>query len=1308
MTGAAPHNNVKDCAFVRYSKLIHRRQRPFWLSLESFPHPVYNYYFMRMITRFALLSLAVLPAVFTASAGSFNFGVNAADVQHSRITKRIPLAAFTMPAVRITNVGVQALAQLPKGDTAVASPDAEYHFTPFLKVVIGQERKQPFALVSLPAYYRNAQGQLAAIRDFDIEVTEGSAPQPVSFSALAKGTEVNSPLATGTWYKIAVPGSGVYKIDYAFLTSKLGISGAGINASAIRLYGSGGQMISENNAIAHDLGLTENAIQMNDGGDGVFGAGDYFLFYAPGITTWTADAAYDRFIHKKNVYADSAYYFINVDGGTAGLRMSNAIPPAGAANETVSTFSEYQLHENDLYNPGKFGKDWYGEKYGNYTTQGLNGDVNFNVGAGVDSLRARIITADATSAGGGSFSFALNGQGIYSTYFSALGGDEPPPVDKDTYDVKLPLTGSGSAAFHLTYAPSVADGTAYLDFIEINYRRPLSFTNGMMPFRDLRSVGAGNVAAYQVQNANGNLQVWDVTNPRVPQKIQGTLSGSTYTFSQDAGSLHEFAAFDGSNFATPVYMGTVANQNIHGHGAVDFIIVTAPEFMTAANKLADFHRERDGLRTLVVTPAQVYNEFSSGGQDLTAIRDMARFFYLRAGNDTAQMPRYMLLFGDASYDYKNRIGSNTNFVPTYESDESVNPGGYFAVDEYYGFLDDNENINNLGIPNTIDMSTGRLPVHTAAEANAVVSKIIGYTSPSSFGPWKLRNTYIGDNEDGAGDHLLDANAMCATVDATSQLYNDDKIYLDNLPFVSTPAGIRCPDANKAINDDIYKGTFLINYNGHGNTQTLAHERILTATDFNTWKNISKLPFMITATCDFARFDDPAYVSAGENLCIKSDGGAIALLTTTAAVYAGSNATINTDYLSSQFHQNSNGSWPTFGDAYRIGKNKTYTGTQIDVINFRRFVLLGDPALQPCFPKLFVHTDSLTDLYTQGRTDTLKALGTYRLDGHVSDAAGMMLNSFNGRAYVTIYDKPRKIHLLTKEGNDPRDYTLRDNIIYKGIATVTNGDFSLEFIAPKDLNYDFGKAKVSYYAENGVTDAAGSDSSITSGGYSSAPFSDNDAPLVQPFMNDSLFRDGGITGASTLLFVKLSDASGINVSGNSVGHDLNAILDGNVGEPYNLNDYYETAPNTYKRGYVRFPIAGLADGDHTFLVRAWDVANNSGEGTVHFTVKDGAVVAVQNLVNYPNPFTDATHFFFEHNHPNEAMHIQVAIFGVDGRVVRILEQDFTPDGSHSNEIAWDGTDATGAKLQGGVYPYKMTMSTATGIKGSAYQKLVIVR
>jgi len=1232
----------------------------------------------------------------TPIAKSEIYQVGQHDIHNGFVTEKIWLSAYAMPKISISGCSYTEVASLPK-DAKKADPSN-------LKVVIGMDRKRPFALIHIPAY--NGSGQPNAVKrlsGFQLNVEEQ--PSLAKINNGARTTDVKtSALANGTWYKIGITQTGFYKIDYNFLTA-LGITPSSVNPANIRILGNGGHMLSESNFVPRPSDLVENAILVNSSGSS-FGSADYAIFYGVGPQEWDRDSADQRFTHQNNIYTDTAYYFISFDQG-AGLRISQqgAAPSGNVVN--VSAYNYYAAHELDLVNPGGIGKSWYGEEFAaqlSNTTQ----TFSFNLGSSVSSVYCTVSFAGSSANASlyCLFSAAVNGNNIGTGTLNAT------PSSLDDVMSVTNVAGqvacnSSTATVSVNYQPLDPTGLGYLYYIEVNARPSLSMTGDQMNFRDWQSVGSGNVANYQLQSANGNTSVWDVTYPQQPVIMNGSLSGSTYSFTQDASMLHEFAAMNSTNLYTPVYSGMVANQNLHGLGQSDFIIVTYPDFLAQAQQLAAYHQAHDNMRVAVATTAQVYNEFSSGAQDISAIRDFAKMFYDRAGNDTAQMPKYILLFGGASYDYLNRVPNNDDYVPVYESAYGLNSDNAYSTDDFFGFLDDNECIDSTDVYNTLDIGVGRLPARTQDDATNLVNKIISYTQPATLGPWRLSALFVAESNDDAGDHPQDADWMADTVEqVTNNLENIDKAYVDATPIVNTPAGGRCPNINAQIDNDVFKGLFLLNYNGHGNTTCWANERVLTQDDFNAWTNTNTLPFMVSATCDFGQFDQPQFISAGEQMLLRPGGGVICGLITTAAVYATYNVIINGQYLYYQFSRNG-AKWNTFGDAFRIGKDITYVNTADpgELSNFYKFVLLGDPALQPDLPQYHVQVDSINDGATGNRSDTIKALGSYVIYGSVHDNNGNLMTGFNGLSYISFYDKPNTMSCI-----DGFNFTfkLQNSIIYKGIASTTNGLFSVNFIAPKDINYVYGAGKVSTYAQNGVTDAAGSDTTFNVGGYSDNPVISTSAPVVRPYIGDSLFLNGGITGNNTSLFVSLFDSTGINVSGTYVGHDLTAVLDGNAENAYDLDDYYETAPNTYQRGYVTFPLNGLADGPHTITVTAWDVNDNVGSGSVNFIVVDGQVVDIQNLGNYPNPFSNTTNFVFDYNQPNENITVEISIYNTAGAFVKKIQRSFISTGSRNNEITWDGTDNNGAKLPSGVYVYRLNISTETGFQSSAYQKLVIVR
>lgn len=1250
-----------------------------------------------------LFLLAALPAGFTAAAQVqrvVSKDVSRSAVLNGFVVDQLPLSAQALPQIRLTERVYAAVS-----DTTEAVSVGKDS----LLVDWSMERKVPVAMLRIPAWRRNDAGRWERLVHYKLQVQElqSAAVSDMPKSTARSTSALSSVLASGNWQKLAVSERGVYKVDYNFVKSTLGQSGT-INSAQIRLFGNGGTILPESNEVPRPDDLVENPIDMYDGGDGVFNEGDYFLFYANGPVSWLKDSVRQRFLHQINLYSDQSFYYITFNNGV-GMRLNSTVGATVPATTTVSSYNEYAFYEKEQYNLGLFGKTWWGDLLTFSGTGSNEKKISFNLNNISDSIYFRYNLASAAigKAGAAAFFVSLNGVtiGTHRDIYGIDGADGTDPAIGVVQDGLAVIPSSGSLIFSILYQKYVSNAKGYIDFVEINTRRALQLNGGaQLSFRDWRSVGSGSVAQFRIENANARTRVWDVSDMLRPVMIQGVLSGSTYSFRNDASQLREYIAFS-DLFPVPTYVGPVANQDLHGLPQADYVIVAHPEFREAANKLADFHRNANGLSVHVVTTDQVYNEFGSGAPDISAIRDFVRMFYTRAGSDSSKLPKYLLLFGQASFDYKNIIPNAAKLVPTFETPESLYSSAGYCTDDFYALLDDNEYIHK-GYP-LMDIGVGRIPATSAAEAMAVVDKIIRYKSACALGPWRLNNLYVADKEDNGGDHLLDADAMYQAVTSSSKIYQAQKVYLDNLEIISTPAGFRCPDANKMINDNMYKGAFLMNYSGHGSIYTLSSKRIVTQNDYSSWNNSCKMPIMITATCDFSRFDNPALQSAGEKIMLKSNGGAIALVTTTQVVYATYNKVFNDAYLRTQFTKKEHG-WNTFGDAFRISKNMVIAAS--DTFNSRKFALLGDPALLPDFPRYGMVTDSVQELIAETAVpaDTIKSLGLYRFFGSVRDDNNQVMADFNGKAYVTIFDKKQMVAVKTDNSADKRVFELQNNIIYRGVATVTNGVFRFEFITPKDINYDFGKGRISYYAENGSIDAAGIDTARVVGGFSDHYVLDEDSPVIRPFMNDSLFRNGGLTGTNSLLYAIITDQSGINVSGNNVGHDLTAVLDNEIETPYILNDFYETAANTYKRGYVRFPLNNLTDGLHTLTIKAWDVFNNSGTGMVVFEVANGSVVKIRNVYSYPNPFSESTRFVFEHNHPNEELTASIQIFNTAGALVRTITQTFTPVGSNSADIVWDGTGDGGEKLYGGLYICRIKIATAKNIDDLGYQKVVLIR
>ncbi len=1118
----------------------------------------------------------------------------------------------------------------------------------------------------------------------------------------------HSVLASGTWFKIATIEAGVYRVDQAFLNT-LG-AGSGIPSSSIRLFGNGVRMLPENNAAARPDDLQEVAIMVVDGGDGVFNPGDYFLFYSPGADGWITDTATRTFHHEKNLYTNQLYYYLSIGTAGTGKRLTDGSPFSGAGPE-VTSFDEHQFHELDTVNFLASGKEWYGEEFSNSPGHSLTRTFQLSVPAKDPSSPVSILTdAIARSVGASSrFDISINGQIVEQITVPAVTGGQYDPVAAETSASGAATLPDTTLSISVQYIPGSFNSQGWLNWFEIFSRRLLVFAPGhQLSFRDWQSTGNPAIR-FRVSNANAAMQVWDVSSPLTPVHMTVNLQGTDARFSASAQSIREYIAFDPGSAFLPVGAGRVLNQDLHGSAAAGLLIVTTPDLAAQAQRIGEFHLSPGGMKYTIATTDQVFNEFSSGIPDPTAIRDFAKMFYDRFGGSPASpstdRPKYLLLFGDASYDFKSRLKNNTNLVPCFESASSLDPLSTYTSDDFFGFLDDNEDINSSITVNQLDLGIGRVPAKNEGEAKNFVDKELNYVTPESYGPWRNNQLFIADDED-LDLHLQDAEALTATSQATAPVFDITKIYLDAYKQESGPGGGSYPQVNQAINNQVYNGTLIWNYSGHGGASRLAEETIVDRDVVSKWNNPNKLPLFITATCDFAPYDNPLIASLGEDLLLRPKTGGIALLTTTRVVFSFSNRVINNNYLQFALQRDSLGRYRTLGESIRLAKNFTYQSSG-DITNNRKFTLLGDPALTLAYPQLNVKTVSINGRPAD-QSDTLKATSKVVVEGEVTDGNGALLADFNGTVYPTVFDKPQTVSTL---GNDPgspvTNFTARNNFLYRGKASVINGRFSFSFKLPKDINYQYGNGKLSFYANDANTDANGSYTNAIIGGLDTTGSSDHEGPVIKAYLNDQNFVNGSVANENSILIVRLSDSSGINTSGTGIGHDIIATLDNDNRQYYTLNDFFEADLNSYQQGTVRFQLPDLKAGFHSLRIKAWDVLDNSSEYVLDFNIVKNEELVLDHVLNYPNPFTTKTTFWFEHNRPEQNLQVKVQIFTLTGKVVKTIKETINDPGNRSSEVEWDGRDDFGDRIGRGVYLYRLTVITPEGLKKEKIEKLVIL-
>ena len=1155
-----------------------------------------------------------------------------------------------------------------------------------------------------PIIYTN--GQYQKLLSFTVNYSYGSPPQSSTRSVVS-----NSVLATGDWYKFKIDKTGIYKVDKNFLNS-LGMNTDGIDPRSLKIYGHGGKPLPLMNNENPLYDIPENAIQVVGEEDGSFDNGDYILFY--GIGNFGYD---DDNNTNLNPYSDETYYFVTV-GDSQGLRVQPMVEPAGNAVHIINTFNDYQFIEEDEFSPVKVGRQWYGNRFDIENEQRF--EFNFpNISSGAP-MRLRIKVAAASEAIT-SMAVSINNTSIDPIVFAAI--NDPLLLSDRERIAFIPASGE-TVTVDISYNNAGnPSSVGYLDYIFIDALRNLQGNGEQMSFRNNEVSNLSGVGEYQIANASEFSQIWDVTNTQnISSKVnEGNNSSIAVKATFVLGETREYVALHPNNYYVPTKgaISRVTNQNLKGaifkdssgnFKDVDYIIIAPPIFIQPALRLANLHNTITGLNTKVVTTDKIYNEFSTGIQDISAIRNFIRYVYDNASSIDKRL-KYVCLFGDTSVDYKDRLPGNNNMVPTYHTKNSTSTYTSYMSDDFFAFMENGEG-SFVSSSHTLDITVGRILADNVSLANDMVNKIEDYTSRAAYGNWRNNFVLISDDVDERYEYEALEVALNDVGDQISEekpYINVRKIHSDAFQQETSAGGNRYPDVNDAIAQGLEVGSLITNYLGHGGEDGLAKEFIFTKGMAEDLQNTHKYTCMVTATCEFTRFDNPQRITAGELTYWNKNGGAISLISTTRSI--GVSTAIEFSPIISQYLFGFGLETPLPpAEGLRLAKNDLSRADEYVVF------FIGDPALPLAFPKQSIRLTTLNDVPISQSTDILQALSRVKFGGEVLDSQGNIIPNYNGVLQAKVFDKDVQRQTLgnddTRDANGQLlllDFKTLGEVIFNGQATITNGKFEFEFVVPRDIQIPVGNGKVSLYAErNGILeDQTGYNLDILVGGINENAPSDTQGPNIQLFMNDESFVSGGITNNSPILITKLEDENGINTA-SGIGHDLIAILDGDEANPFVMNEFYLADVDDYTKGKSNYKFRDLEEGLHTITVKAWDVYNNSSTAEIQFVVAGDDKLKIERVLNYPNPFVNYTEFWFNHNRPFEPLEVQVQVFTVTGKVVWTRNQIVNTDGFLSREIVWDGKDDFGDRIGKGVYVYKLTVkSTLTGNRVEKYEKLVIL-
>ncbi len=1104
----------------------------------------------------------------------------------------------------------------------------------------------------------------------------------------------SSVLSSGNWYCVNIPSNNIYKLTYNDFIS-LGVDEQEINFDNLSIFSGCEGAISDTNSKYTKSDLTENAIYVNK-------QEQYVLFYAKSTMKYNFDMLNDNFYFTSHPYSDLSTYFITFDCSIGTKKRITERTQISTENAEESRFAkDFFLHKRELVNLLGSGRNWFGESFSITSNQN-----SFPLSLqGISSEHQAKITLCLANESSNPVRFTckIAGNEIGQVNISSKHDDYAAQLSTKEFYTNI---SNESPTLILQFQGNSNVDKGRLDYILVNYTKKLRFNNTALKIYSNQETEANKKTCYIIENVRtNNIKIWDVTDQSNISSIQDfeRAENNELRLIVPNDTLRTLYIFSSNAFPTPILKGKVENQNLHAWPPTEFIIVTAPEFKEQADSLAQLHREHDGITVNVATTTQVYNEFSSGTKDFLAIRELARMLYNKYSQE-GKAPKNLLLFGDGTFDNKNILGLNNNYIPTYQSLNSIiDAGTSYTSDDPIGYLSP---YSQGRINDTLKIGIGRITANNTNEANIILNKCRRYLlkedlSEGMLGSWRNNITLTADDADTWGERYFIDNAetIYYEIKETNPILNVEKIYSDAYKQYSSSAGATYPDASKAINQRMKKGCLLFNYVGHGSEDHLSSERLITITDITSWDNYYSLPIVITSTCEFTRFDMTDKQSAGEFILSSENGGGIALISASRKIP--SRNEINTNiHRFAVIKENNKGL--TFGEMFMKAKNATAL-----VVEERSFGLFGDPALRIDLPQYNIRTTKINDKdLSQNITDTIKALSQMTIEGEITDHANNIIHDFNGKVEITLLDKASNYYTLDNEGLDTDiEFEQQKNILHKGITQVENGKFTYTLTLPKDIAYNYGKGKLSYYAQTTTTDAAGYCDDFIIGGIDTTVIITETRPNIQLFINDTNFINGGITDENPKLFAIVSDEIAINTVGSGLGHDIMARLD-NAANTFVLNDYFEVDSENPNKGTITFPFNNLSNGKHTLSLKVWNIFNFSSDAQITFVVNSLEGGEVMQLKNYPNPFTFNTQIILEHNQANFVEEATLLIFNQDGRL--ITQMDITPYiGTYSiGPITWEGTTEGDEKLSNGIYFCRMQLKTQNDKITTPTQKIVI--
>ena len=1017
------------------------------------------------------------------------------------------------------------------------------------------------------------------------------------------------------------------------------------------------------------------------------------MFYAQGHYKWVNTNLLEAPIRQKITSGDSLYFFLRI--GTNGKRISN-FNKTGTATKLVQNYAAKWLIEKDTINILSSGKIWLGDPMG--VGLGKKTTQSFPLNLEGLQLNAPIILqsqlAASTYQTDASFSIKLNDQILSTKSLNPVSGlifDDAYKIRFDSSTIwldktKILKTGQSLNNINLQVDFTATTGsTGWIDYMVLHGQRTIGYWgNSGFGFDYQNSKPIDQLVEFEIQNATTQTRVWDLSQYLRPLALNPQLGqNATATFKVVDTAQKYFYVFEANKINSAQFSSVIRNDSSFSLSPVDYIIITAPDFFPAAKTLQLFHEKQNGYKVGLFNSTQVYNEMASGQPSHIAIRNFIKYLIEQSKLKNQVSPAYVLFFGIGNFNAQ-KIQINKE-LPVYTSEVSNAILTSYSSDDFYAIQQPGNQIKFTQTIDSISLAIGRIPARTIAEADKMVGKLIQYQSSKKMGLWQHQLTWVADDAD-YNLHLQDAEEIISNLKANTTNWNHKKLYLDLFKASQTLTGNTYPDVNKAIQESVQAGTLVLNYTGHGNYLRLTEEAVISKSEMQSWNNAGKLPIMVTASCDFAPYDQPGIAAIGFDALMQNDKGIIALVAANRLVFAFSNKQINDAFMQALLVPNSNGQFMSIGQALQAAKKYNFSRNG-DRLNAFKFGLMGDPAMRIVQPKYQINCTELNQL-PWSDTIYLKAGGKYTLKGNLS-VKNQNLQNFKGAIDMILWDAPSTKKTLANQATSQSvAIESQEKALFKGKATVLNGQFEISFILPGNLPSSNSAAlKLQLYAYNDTADASMQIQSIFIQGSATQNKLDTTGPEIYSYINAPSFKSGDWVSAPSTLFVTLKDSSGIQSSGNELGQDLKLIIDDTIIKNYNLNAFFSYNENQYQSGSIQYPLPVLEEGKHRLIVKAWDLLGNVSKDTILIEVPSKKNKNIRNLSISPNPVQTNAKFSFELNNSIDPILMQLDIFDANGIRHFSISQQMQPKGNRV-VIDWNGLATSGGLLPPGKYYYKV--------------------